>query len=48
METAFISNPEEEALLRNPQWQARMVAALADGIRRHLADTPRMPRQRRA
>jgi N-acetylmuramoyl-L-alanine amidase len=48
VETAFISNPEEEALLRNPQWQARMVAALADGIRRHLADTPRMPRQRRA
>ena len=47
VETAFISNPEEEALLRSPQWQARMVAALADGIRRHLADTPRMPRQRR-
>ncbi len=48
VETAFISNPEEEALLRNPQWQARMVAALAEGIRRHLADTPRMPRRRRA
>ena len=47
VETAFISNPEEEALLRSPQWQARMVAALAEGIRRHLADTPRMPRQRR-
>ena len=47
VETAFISNPEEEALLRNPQWQARMVAALAEGIQHHLRQTPRMPRQRR-
>jgi N-acetylmuramoyl-L-alanine amidase len=47
VETAFISNPEEEALLRSPQWQARMVAALAAGIQHHLRETPRMPRQRR-
>ena len=47
VETAFISNPEEEALLRSPQWQARMVAALAAGIQHRLRETPRMPRQRR-
>ena len=29
VETAFISNPQEEALLRDPDWQARLVEALA-------------------
>ena len=37
VETAFISNPQEEALLRDPEHQARLADALADAIRRHFA-----------
>jgi N-acetylmuramoyl-L-alanine amidase len=46
VETAFISNPEEEQLLRSPAFRARLVDALADGITRHFARHPPMPRQR--
>jgi N-acetylmuramoyl-L-alanine amidase len=46
VETAFISNPEEEQLLRSPAFRARLVEALADGITRHFARHPPMPRQR--
>ncbi len=46
VETAFISNPEEERLLRSPAFRARLVEALADGITRHFARHPPMPRQR--
>jgi N-acetylmuramoyl-L-alanine amidase len=37
VETAFISNPEEEAKLRDPEYQAQLVEALAKGLLRHLA-----------
>ena len=47
VETAFISNPEEEALLRDPAWQARLVDALADGIHRYFIRNPPLARQRR-
>ncbi len=46
VETAFISNPEEEARLRTPAYQEKLVAALEQGIRRYLVRHPPMPRQR--
>jgi N-acetylmuramoyl-L-alanine amidase len=46
VETAFISNPEEEALLRDPAYRAQLVEALASGIRRYFARNPPLSRQR--
>ena len=46
VETAFISNPEEESLLRDPAHRTRLVDALAAGIRRYFARNPPMARQR--
>jgi N-acetylmuramoyl-L-alanine amidase len=46
VETAFISNPEEEARLRSNAYQDKLVTALEQGIRRHLTRHPPMPRQR--
>jgi N-acetylmuramoyl-L-alanine amidase len=46
VETAFISNPEEEDKLRDPDYQARLVEALATGIRRYFAKNPPLARQR--
>lgn len=46
VETAFISNPDEEAKLRDPQYQERLVAALLMGIRRYFAKNPPLARQR--
>ncbi|MEL4178379.1 N-acetylmuramoyl-L-alanine amidase [Roseateles sp. PN1] len=46
VETAFISNPEEEAKLRDPDYQARLVAALATGIARYFAKNPPLARHR--
>ncbi len=47
VETAFISNPQEEALLRDPEWQTQLVDALAEGIRRYFLKNPPLARQRR-
>lgn len=46
VETAFISNPTEEARLRDPQYQAELVEALFTGIRRYFARNPPLARQR--
>jgi N-acetylmuramoyl-L-alanine amidase len=46
VETAFISNPEEEDKLRDPAYQARLVTALATGITRYFAKNPPLARQR--
>jgi N-acetylmuramoyl-L-alanine amidase len=46
VETAFISNPEEEAQLRDPTYRAQLVEALASGIRRYFARNPPLTRQR--
>jgi len=46
VETAFISNPQEEAQLRDPAYQAQLVEALATGIRRYFAKNPPLARQR--
>lgn len=46
VETAFISNPEEEALLRDPAYRREIVDALARAIKRHFAARPPMERSR--
>ena len=46
VESAFISNPEEESRLRDPQYQARLVSALAVGIQRYFAKNPPLARSR--
>ena len=46
VETAFISNPEEEMRLRDPEYQAQLVEALATGIRRWFAKNPPLARNR--
>ena len=46
VETAFISNPEEEALLRSEAYQDQLVEARHTGIRRWFARHPPMARQR--
>jgi N-acetylmuramoyl-L-alanine amidase len=46
VETAFISNPEEEAKLRDVRYQQQLVTALANGIKRYFAKNPPLARQR--
>jgi N-acetylmuramoyl-L-alanine amidase len=46
VETAFISNPEEEAKLRDPKYQRHLVEALASGIKRYFAKNPPLARHR--
>lgn len=47
VETAFISNPEEERRLRDPAFQREMARALAEGIRAHFERHPPSGRGRR-
>ena len=46
VESAFISNPEEEAKLRDPEYRAQLVEALATGIQRYFARNPPLARSR--
>jgi N-acetylmuramoyl-L-alanine amidase len=46
VETAFISNPGEEAKLRDPEYQAQLVDALTTGIKRYFAKNPPLARTR--
>lgn len=46
VETAFISNPEEERKLRDREFQERLVDALEDGIARYFARHPPLARNR--
>lgn len=46
VETAFISNPEEEKKLRDPDYQDELVDALASGIAKYFAKNPPMARKR--
>jgi N-acetylmuramoyl-L-alanine amidase len=46
VETAFISNPDEEKRLRDPAFQARMAEAIERGIRRYFARNPPLARNR--
>jgi N-acetylmuramoyl-L-alanine amidase len=44
IETAFISNPDEELKLRNPREQQRFAESIAEGIRRYFAGNPALAR----
>lgn len=44
IETAFISNPEEERKLRDAAYQHKMAEAIADGIRTYFARNPALAR----
>jgi N-acetylmuramoyl-L-alanine amidase len=44
VETAFISNPDEERKLRNPRYQSQLADAIFAGIRRHFRRHPPGPR----
>jgi N-acetylmuramoyl-L-alanine amidase len=46
VETAFISNPEEEQRLRDAGYRTELVAALAKGIQRYFARNPPLTRER--
>ncbi len=46
IETAFISNPEEEAKLNDDAYQDRMADAVAQGIRKYFAKNPPLAKSR--
>jgi N-acetylmuramoyl-L-alanine amidase len=48
VETAFISNPQEEKRLKDPGYQERIANAILQGIRRYLAQNPPLSRSRLA
>ncbi|MDK2123536.1 N-acetylmuramoyl-L-alanine amidase [Parachitinimonas caeni] len=48
VETAFISNPEEERRLVDEKYQEKMAKALLDGLKRYLAKNPPLSRNRLA
>lgn len=46
VETAFISNPQEERRLRDPAYQNKMADAILAGIKRYFAQNPPLARER--
>ena len=46
VESAFISNPGEEAKLRDPDYRSQLVDALSTGIQRYFARNPPLARSR--
>jgi N-acetylmuramoyl-L-alanine amidase len=46
VETAFISNPDEEAKLRDESYRSQLVEALSTGIKRYFAKNPPLARNR--
>ncbi|HSV45040.1 MAG TPA: N-acetylmuramoyl-L-alanine amidase, partial [Ramlibacter sp.] len=46
VETAFISNPEEEARLRSDEYQQQLAEAVLRGILRYFAKNPPLARSR--
>ena len=46
VETAFISNPDEELKLRSERHQAKFAESMSDGIRRYFAANPPLARAR--
>lgn len=45
IETAFISNPEEESLLRTPAHQQRIASAVMNGVKDYFAANPALARR---
>jgi len=48
VETAFISNPDEEKRLKDSAYQDRMATAILGGIKRYLAQNPPLARSKLA
>ena len=48
VETAFISNPDEEKRLKDSAYQDKMAAAVFGGIKRYLAQNPPLARSKLA
>lgn len=48
VETAFISNPDEERRLKDSGYQEKMASAILGGIKRYLAQNPPLARSRLA
>jgi N-acetylmuramoyl-L-alanine amidase len=48
VETAFISNPDEEKRLKESEYQDRMATAILGGIKRYLAQNPPLARNKLA
>lgn len=48
VETAFISNPDEEKRLKNDAYQGKMAEAIFSGIKRYFAKNPPLARDRLA
>ena len=48
VETAFITNPEEEARLTDEDYQDKMAAAIVSGIKRYFANNPPLSKPRLA
>ena len=46
VETAFISNPEEESRLRSDEYQEQLADAIMRGILRYFAKNPPLARSR--
>ena len=46
VETAFISNPQEERRLNNEEYQAKLANAILSGIKRYFAQNPALSRQK--
>jgi N-acetylmuramoyl-L-alanine amidase len=46
VETAFISNPEEEARLQTPEYRKQVARAIFEGIRAYLDTNPPLARRR--
>jgi N-acetylmuramoyl-L-alanine amidase len=46
VETAFISNPEEEQRLRSDEYQEQLADAIMKGIQRYFAKNPPLARSR--
>jgi N-acetylmuramoyl-L-alanine amidase len=44
VETAFISNPDEELKLRSEQHQQRFAGSIRDGVARYFAQNPPLAR----
>ncbi|MEY3746599.1 MAG: hypothetical protein RL194_58 [Pseudomonadota bacterium] len=48
VETAFISNPEEEKRLNDPGYQDKMAASILSGIKKYFASNPPLSKSRMA
>lgn len=46
VETAFISNPEEEARLNDPAYQEKMAASILAGVKKYFAGNPPLSKSR--